>query len=205
MNTTTPTPMARTPRASQTVVTRSGLPPVLVGAIRRALAPDEEVMWLAQPVPARIARLHIWWALFGGAGTAFAAWWTAMCLRDGEDWAIVGLVFLILFGVKAAGPFVAFRAARRSVYLVTDRRALVISTGELGRQPWPTNTLTVSSYTPDELRHLARVDVDDDGGGDLIFRQTEEEGYEHTSVVTEGFLGVADARAARRALAALCG
>ena len=179
-----------------------GLPPVLVNAVTRALAPDESIVWIAQPVPAGIARRHLGSAIFGLPWTAFFVWWTVMGARADEGYALLGLPLIALGVSGARAPLLAMRAARRSVYVISDRRALVISTGELGRQPWPTNTLTVRSYEPDQLRERMLVEVAD-GVGDVVFRTTEEEGYEQTVVVTEGFLAVPDAHAAERALANL--
>ena len=81
------------------------------------------------------------------------------------------------------------RGAKRTVYVVTDRRAVVIRGG------WGGN-VTVRSFEPEKLTDLRR-DERADGSGDLVFGQDVRfSSRGGRSVVDYGFLAVPNAREA---------
>ncbi len=91
---------------------------------------------------------------------------------------LFGVPFVLIGLVMLATPLWTHRSARRTVYAVTNRRAIVIRGGR---------TTSIRSYLPDRLRELHRRERND-GTGDVLFatrfwtdsegdRRTEESGF----------------------------
>lgn len=142
--------------------------------------------------------------LFGIPWTAFAIFWIAGAsgfkLPDFSH----GFGFFPLFGVPfvliglgmLSSPYWARRAARRSIYVLTDRRAIII------RGSWR-GSVTVRSFERERLTDLQRKQHAD-GAGDLIFtqdiRSVSDGGRQMTPV---GFLAVHDVKNVEDAVRAL--
>ena len=111
--------------------------------LRRELMPGERLLWSARPLPRKLRAGFLIW-LFGIPWTAFALFWEAMAFMPwyastetpaAMKWSF-GIVFP-LFGLPfiAVGfgmlwmPFAAQRKAARTIYGLTDRRLLRVSTG----------------------------------------------------------------------------
>ena len=94
-----------------------------------------------------------------------------------EYLAVLATIFLLPFllvGVAMVlAPLFAVRKAGRTIYAVTDRRALVIS-GLFSR--------SVRSFGPGQLRTV-RLDEDPDGSGDLAFAEGGFYGVENVKRV----------------------
>jgi len=109
---------------------------------------------------------------------------------------LFGLRFVLIGLGMFSSPFWAARAALRTVYVVTDRRALVIRSG-LGRG------VSVRSFEPEKLGDLRREQLPD-GSGNLVFGQdlnVNRSGSRYTS--SYGFMAVPDVRAAEEQVLAL--
>lgn len=173
----------------------SSLPPSLHALVEAELQPGERITWLGQPIPSRMARSTLPVVLFGIPWTAFALFWTA-----GAAWGtsqmeggpglfsafpLFGVPFILVGLGMLSSPFWASRKARRSAYVLTDRRALVFAAGWRG-------SVTVRSFEPERLMDLRRKQYSD-GTGDLVFTQDvrcDSEG--HTRATDVGFLAVRD-------------
>ena len=168
------------------------LPDELVPLVDRELSSGETVEWVGQPIPARLARSAIPAVLFGIPWTAFAIFWTVMASgittrkgSGGWSWlfALWGVPFILIGLGMLSSPYWALRRAKRMAYVLTDRRAIVLS---LGRR----SSASVRSFEPAALTDLQRRERAD-GSGDLIFTNEISTGNRGRSVSTAvGFVGI---------------
>ena len=174
----------------------SQLPPSLRDQVNAELQSGERITWLDQPIAARLARTSIPAVLFGIPWTAFAIFWVVMASKGVSQSHNAGAFqFFPLFGVPfilvgfgmLSSPYWAARSGRRTVYLLTDRRAIVLRTNFFG-------SVNVRSFEASTLTDLQR-NQNRDGSGDLIFAQdlrSGSRGREYT--VNIGFLAVRDVK-----------
>jgi hypothetical protein len=172
-------------------------PEDLAAMVDAELAKGEKVAWIGRPIPWLRARSSLPMALVGIPFTAFALFWIA---------AAGGFVFhhggpgppgfFPLFGIPLVlvglglllSPLWAYRKAMRTVYAITDQRALTIEPGLWGH-------VVVQSFEPQQLAHLERHQRGD-GSGDLVFRREHRGSGRGHYMVAIGFLAVADVREA---------
>lgn len=169
------------------------------------LSADERIVWVGQPSPFALARKRSGMILPGLFLSVFAVSFLVvptMAVFEGPD--KVPLPFLLLFplaGLAAlafglamlASPLLKGRLARSTIYVVTNRRVLIIEPG------------CVRSFDPGDIQQLVRRDRGG-GRGDLFFR--EEQGNLMLAMYTFGrsgnqkigFFGVSDVRAAEEAV-----
>jgi hypothetical protein len=138
--------------------------------------------------------------LFGIPWTIFSAGWMALTI-GGAAWSIshsqqaMGwiLVFFALFGLPfllvgfgmLAAPLWARHRALKTVYVITDQRAITFDGG------W---TTTIRSYSPERLQNIYRRERGD-GTGDVIFSHRvwrDSEGGQQ--VQNLGFLNIREAK-----------
>lgn len=172
------------------------LPPDLDWIARAELAPEETVEYAAQPNAGRaVLRSFGVWA-FAIPWTAFSLFWTFAAAGglsgdwpSGIGWAfpLFGLPFVVIGLMMLASPLFAWRKARRSLCVVTDRRAILFEATGF-------RDIGVRSFTPEALRDVRRTERPD-GSGDLLFTATDAPG---TAPV--GFLNVPDVRLAEAAV-----
>jgi hypothetical protein len=168
--------------------------PELQQLISNELRSDEKQVWAAQPLP-RVFRLQsIGIVLFGIPWTAFSIFW--ICAAGWGVWGHAGkaipgpFVFFPLFGVPfvligfgmLSSPFWLSKMARRTVYVLTDRRAIVISGKAFGG-------VTVQSFEPDRLTSMER-NQRADGSGNLLFESFVQRQGSGSSTVRRGFMGI---------------
>jgi hypothetical protein len=181
-----------------------GLPPDLQAMIVGEIDPGERVVWSGQPIASRLARKSIPIVLFGIPWTAFAIFWVAMASLGAGKANAPGPFFLFpLFGVPfiligvgmLTSPFWMRRSARRTAYVLTDRRAIVFQGG--------LRSIAVRSFEPESLTDLERRQFAD-GSGDLIFARDVRTGAKGRTNVTEvGFLAIPDVKAVEAEVRAL--
>jgi hypothetical protein len=130
----------------------------------------ERKLWAGQPDPRRIflASLVIW--LFGIPWTAFTLFWEAMALgalfgygKSAPGWggtimALWGLPFVAIGLGMMAAPFWLARTAKRTVYVLTDRR--------LVRFIEARKAITIQTTWPRDVHAIERTERAD-GSGDL--------------------------------------
>lgn len=165
--------------------------------LQRFLEPGETIVWAGQPNPGRAVRstLPIWF--FAIPWTAFSLFWTAMA--GGAAWflksaagppGLMGIVFP-LFGLPFIGiglamlaaPFWAWRAAQKTVYVATNRRALIGTPSGDG--------YAVKDYADDDLADL-NLTIRNDGSGSIDFvtvqaRQTYRDSDGDKRALGKGF------------------
>jgi hypothetical protein len=169
------------------------------------LASGERVLWSAQPIPGRFARKALPAVLFGIPWTAFALFWTA-----GAAWGtsrtegaglfrafpLFGLPFILIGVGMLSSPYWMRRKARRCAYVLTNRRAIVLSGGWRG-------SVTVRSFGPERLTDLQRKQ-NPDGSGDLVFAQDIRRDSEGSRLATDvGFLAIRDVKSVEEQVRAL--
>ncbi len=146
------------------------LPPDLEWIARDEIAPDETVEYAAQPSPGRTVLRSFGTWLFAIPWTAFSVFWTVAAAGglsgewpSGVGWVfpLFGLPFVAIGLAMLSAPFWAWRKARRSLCVVTDRRAILFE-GAGFRE------IGVRSFAPETLRDIRRTERPD-GSGDLHF------------------------------------
>ncbi len=159
------------------------------------LEPGERVIWSGQPIPSRYARMTLPIVLFGIPWTAFALFWMAGAsgfkvpdFSKGFDvFPLFGIPFVLIgFGLLSS-PFWTGRKARRTAYVLTDRRAFT-----LDGHAW--RGFTVRSFAPGRLTDLKRTQYPD-GSGNLIFARqyrADSDGAQHSTEV--GFFAIHDVK-----------
>jgi hypothetical protein len=139
-------------------------------------------------------------------GSAYPSAWTAITSPG-----LFGLLFLgdanrflgccctlpfVLFGVgMLTTPFVEWHYARKSLYVVTDRRLIVMKAG------W--STMNIRSFSPAELGAVRRTENAKRSGDVLFFDSLRPDGDGGKQVVTEGFFGVANSKLVEQHVLAL--
>lgn len=164
--------------------------------INRQLDPGEGLLWSGVPSPGRMALSALPATAVGIPFTGFAAFWiyTAFTMTSkstsspGGPWnlfPLFGLPFLLIGLGMLTAPFWAYLGAGRTLYAVTNRRALIIAN---------LFSTSVKSFTHSDIHELQRVERAD-GSGDLYFASrdvvTRRGGIVHQRI---GFLGVSDVR-----------
>jgi len=173
----------------------SELSPQLRTLVDAEIRSGERIIWLDQPIPGRMARSTLPIVLFGIPWTAFAIFWMAGASGFKRPDFSHGFGFFPLFGVPfvligfgmLSSPFWARRSSRRSIYVLTDKRAIVI------RGTWR-GSITVRSFERERLTDLQRKQ-NADGSGDLIFARDvrrDSDGDRYSTDV--GFLGIRDVK-----------
>jgi len=171
------------------------VPENLHKALRRELEHGERVVWHAQPVP----RLYVWKAK---KLLWFAVPWLGISVAIGyafiEKADPLGFGFMVVFAFIGLclllAPLTMFSEARRTLYVVTDRRAIIFQKSK---------KLKIRSVYPRQFREISKT-LHANGSGDVLFAGIEEFGDANQRYIgLEGFEAVQDATDAERALRAL--
>jgi hypothetical protein len=195
-----PEPRARSAVSAQTSYwswNDTGVPAQSRSRIELEIQPGESITWMEQPSRPGIQPATVFLSVFGlvwtcmtFAGTA-AAYRTAMAGLPGSLLNVVPLVVTVSFTlvglVLMLSPLLYRRRVLRSVYVLTDRRAIIFQPGWFGR-------LNIRSFDPERLTNLRRTQRAD-GSGHLILAQDcirDSDGNRYQDV---GFYGVRDVRA----------
>ena len=129
--------------------------------------------------------------LFGIPWTAFAVFW-----MSAAGWGVshsnapgpfsffplFGLPFVLIGVGMLSSPFWMSRKALRTVYAITDQRAIVFEGRVFGG-------VNVQSFLPERLTSMSRNERSD-GTGDLIFEQFQQPAGSGTTTVRRGFIAI---------------
>jgi len=171
--------------------------------VEREVRPGEHVTWIDQPIPGRSWRAAVPLVLFGIPWTAFSLFWTWGALQATHGHGAFDLAFAA-FGLPFIGvglgllssPYWIVRQARRTLYVLTDRRAIILASA-FGR-------MRVRSFEPSALGNLYRTEAAD-GSGDLVFATNSGmDSKDNLRQSPIGFAGIADVRGAEDRVRALC-
>jgi len=165
----------------------SSLSPELADRVAAELAPDERLLWVGQPRLDLATRPAFFLVPFGVVFAGFAlVWMVGAVLLTGGLLAPCGLPFIAVGIGFIASPVWLRRRARKTLYALTDRRAIVWEPGWFG-------AIAVRSYTAAGLGRMSRTERSD-GSGDLVFEEiltissTSEGTRWHTT--RRGFLSI---------------
>jgi hypothetical protein len=182
------------------------IPKGLQEDVERQLEQGERIRWMEQPIPRFFTAASTPLFLFAIPWTAFAVFW--ICGASGfkrPDFSKGGFSFFPLFGVPfiligiamLLSPLWARRKGLKTVYVITDRRAITFDGG------W---TTTIRCYTPDQLKNMYRKEKKD-GSGDVVLGQVTSNWSRggQPQVMDVGFLRVRDVRKTEQMLRELMG
>lgn len=172
------------------------LPPAMRAIVLRELAPGETITWARQPI-ARAPTTRTVVMLLIGIGCLATC--VALLLegfgpgaepaREGAKLAIAAAAAgLAAFGlIGFVMPLLDRRERRRTAYVVTDRRAIVLRWLGGGR-------VSARSFSARRVETLERIEYGD-GSGDLVLDTLITYGPKRREIQTPlGFLGIADVR-----------
>jgi len=149
------------------------IPPELKISVEGELQSEESISWIEMPIPKfftpkskNMFIFAIVWTLFAIFWICAAAGFTIPDLKGGSDpfqivqilFPIFGLPFLLIGIGLLLSPIFEYRKALKTVYVITDRRAITFEGG------W---SKTVRSYPPAKLLDVYRKERRD-GTGDVI-------------------------------------
>ncbi len=170
------------------------LSPELRTLVDNELDRDEKIAWLGRPDPKAAGRGYLPIQLFAIPWTAFSIFWICGAagfkipeFKQGFDFfPLFGIPFLLIGIGMLTAPIWGKRLASQSVYVLTNRRAIIFKKEFSG--------MSIRSFQPDQLRGLERKQHAD-GSGDLIFTQEiPGHGDNGPHIGKVGFLGVANVK-----------
>ncbi|CAN1212174.1 DUF304 domain-containing protein [Tumidithrix helvetica PCC 7403] len=168
------------------------IPSELRRKIDKELEYGESIRWVEQPIPQFFTAQAIAGVLFGIPWTSFAIFW--MCgalgfklpnLNNGIQpqhlFALFGIPFVLIGFGMLSSPFWVWQGARKTVYLITDKRAILFQGGQ---------HTTIRSFLPSQLNEIYRKERAD-GSGDVVIsirRWKDSDGDPRSEEI--GFMGV---------------
>lgn len=159
----------------------ASLPEKLHEQVLRAMQPGEEPVLLARPKPTVVNRVSQPYIFFLVFAIFFVSLWVC-CVG------FAALPFLVLFiAFPVVGIWRTYWQMQRTVYIITERRALVVRA--TGRKGWQT-----LSWPLDPGLVKERV-LRADGSGDLILGyETSRDADGDSTTVPQGFFNLPDVR-----------
>jgi hypothetical protein len=156
-------------RREQEMYTSYTVPQTLQTRVNRELEPMEVVRWIEQPIPRYFTPRAKAFFVFAIPWTAFAVFWTcgaagfklpnfAEGIRAIELFPLFGIPFILIGLGMLSSPLWAYRTALKTVYVITDRRAITFDGGR---------SSIIHSYPPEKLKDVYRKE-NADGTGDVI-------------------------------------
>ncbi len=150
------------------------------------LMQKEEVLWVSKPVPRLFSAANLGSFIFSLPWLAFISFWTFMAAQSSLVFAAFSIPFWCIGIGLFSTPWWGLRKQKRTVQVITNRRAMELYPGIFGSfksHVWPLEPGMVQSCT-----------VRKDGSGDLIMGYEERHGKHGSRMVAQGFMNVPDAR-----------
>lgn len=177
----------------------NSISPWLEDLVKQELEPGERIIWSETPKPrfftpgsSATFAFAVVWTLFSAFWIAGASGFQMPQFNRGEDlFPLFGVPFLLIGIGMLLTPIYTYRNAFKTVYVLTDRRAITFVGGF---------RIAVRSFLPRELTTVYRKQGRD-GSGDVIFnakRWKDSEGSSHSEEI--GFLGIDDVRSVEQLL-----
>jgi hypothetical protein len=139
------------------------VPPELADRVAAELSADEQLVWVGQPREDLAARPACVMIPVGLVFTAVAIAWIVISFQFTSGlMAPCGLPFIAVGIGLLASPAWLRAMARKTVYALTSRRAIIWQPALFGR-------VTVQSYTAAGLGQMTRMERPD-GSGNLVFQ-----------------------------------
>lgn len=159
------------------------LPRAVQDRLERELEPGENVLWTARPVASLLVRKVLLVSVFTFLSSVFIVVVFLLFLtglRDQEPDLLILILLLVVVPdvIIAVGlPLSMSRKARRTLYAITDRRAMILTTGF---------SVKVRSFPPASLAGVRKTERGD-GSGDIIFAPRSQ-----WRMLATGFIGIRD-------------
>ena len=150
------------------------------------LMQKEEVLWVGKPVPRLFSASNLGAFIFSLPWLAFISFWTFMAAQTSLAFAAFSIPFWCIGIGLFSSPWWGLRKQKRTVQVITNRRAMELYPGLFGSMKshvWPLEPGMVKSCT-----------VRKDGSGDLILGYEERHGKHGTRMVAQGFINVPEVR-----------
>ncbi|MDP0495174.1 MAG: hypothetical protein Q7Q73_03100 [Verrucomicrobiota bacterium JB024] len=174
----------------------------LQNQIDAELEAREKVLWQEMPVPQLFTPASTGAFLFGIPWTAFALFWMWGASGFGKSdmdgpasfFFLFGLPFVLIGFGMLLSPLWTYRKALRTVYVITDRRAITFEGGR---------GMTIRSYPPAKLQNIYRKQHKN-GSGDVVIEVNawrDSDGDRRSEQL--GFLRVRNAKQAETLLKTL--
>lgn len=173
--------------------------------VQSELHPFERILFAAQPIAARLALQALPILLFAIPWTIFSIFWMYMAsepMRSAPSadkvvsiaFPLFGLPFVLIGFAMLSAPLWAFRLAGKTLYVLTNERAIIFTGGRAMR---------IESIGPDRLKDSV-ASIRQDGSGDLTFQRDVEPSYyygrRYRPRLASGFIGLPDVRNAKQQL-----
>jgi len=175
------------------MITDKIIPQELQDRVENELGQEERVEWMDMPRARLFAGGSLGIVLFGIPWTAFAVFW--MCgaagfqmpdFKDGGDFFVLfGIPFVLVGLGMLTSPYWMYRKMLRTVYVITDRRAILFVGGR---------TTTIRSFGPEQLGQVYRRERKNGYGDVVIGRSTWEDSDDKRRSREFGFFGVRNAK-----------
>ena len=150
------------------------------------LMQKEEVLWVGKPIPRLFSAGSLGSFIFSLPWLAFISFWTFMAAQASLAFAAFSLPFWCIGIGLFSSPWWGLRKQKRTVQVITNRRAMELYPGFFGSMKshvWPLEPGMVKSCT-----------VRKDGSGDLVLGYEERHGKHGTRTVAQGFMNVPEVR-----------
>ncbi|MEN8154347.1 MAG: hypothetical protein ABFR75_10020 [Acidobacteriota bacterium] len=171
--------------------------------VNREFEPGESIIWIDKPRPKYFTASSLSTFLFAIPWTLFALFWTFGAaefkipdFKEFDFFPLFGLPFIIIGLVLLATPLTAFRRDKKTLYVITNKRAIIFIGGL---------STTIHSFMPENLKKIYREEKND-GSGDVFFQiYSKNISSEAKRIDNTGFLRVGNAREVENMLKSLAG
>lgn len=181
-------------RGTEQMYASYNIPQRLEARVNSELEPAEVIRWFEQPIPRYFTPKTKGVFLFGIPWTAFAVFWTwgaagfklpnfAEGIRGVELFPLFGIPFMLIGLGMLSSPLWAYRTALKTVYVVTDRRAITFDGGR---------STIIRSYSPGKLKDVYRNEKTDGTGDVILSMRTWRDSDDHQHSEELGFLRIRD-------------
>lgn len=170
--------------------------------VERELQSGETVSHIETPQPRFFTKESTWTFVFAVPWTLFSLFWIAGAsgfkVPDFDEgfgfFPLFGIPFVLIGLAMLSSPIWAYRNALKSVYVITDRRAITVVGGF---------RTTIRSFFPSDLNDLYRTERSDGSGDVILESKTHHDSNGNVRTHHFGFLGVANAKETEDRLRAL--
>ncbi len=175
------------------------IPRFLQEKVDNELDSGERIQWMDMPIPRYFTPGSTGAFLFAIPWTAFAIFW--VCGASGfkvpdfssgvNFFPLFGLPFILIGLGLLSTPLWTYRKALKTVYVITDKRAITIEGGRL---------MTIRSYPPEQLQNIYRKERRN-GTGDVVITRRAWQNSEGNNRSEElGFLRISNPKEVEKML-----
>lgn len=176
------------------------LPTGLHAVVTEEIEPGEQIVWIDRPVPLISARGTIPSVLIAIPWTAMGVYLIAAAkgvgmrpfpARAGETVGLLGMMTVLMGLAMLSMPFWSMAKARGIVYVITNRRAIII------QKIWSTQ---IRSITPRHVKQFFRTQHSDGSGSIRFTHRTRPDSIIASPQMLVGFRGIRDVKDVERLL-----